>query len=241
MKHPSHLFALIALATGIVASGLVCICAINGEMLAGSFTHEFQEQRERVLPSLAHADSNVTVTLRSGSSATVASRFDRDPTLIGWRPSSSMGVPMLLRPVGVVASLALSRTAGCQVAPGTNRYHSAVTATVPELRSVEADGSPLPEPLPGQVDNPFLVGTVATHCRLAAGEVRAEQFLFDSAVAAAKPVLADHMRNDGVLTKSLTSQIVEPFRACHLMSPWKEWLSSRTKNIPQHNMLQVSC
>jgi hypothetical protein len=54
-------------------------------------------------------------------------------------------------------------------------------------------------------------------------------------------VLADHMRNDGVLTESFTSQIIEPFRACHLMSPWKECLSSRTKNIPQHNMLQEYC
>ena len=241
MKYPSIRFALIALATGIMASGLIGVCTVDGETLTGPYSHEFQEQRERILPAFAHTDSLAAV-VRVGSIACVeASLFDTGPDLISGRNTSARGVTVRRWPVGVTTLLTLCRTTASEVAATDDGLSSAVTATVPEIRLGEAQYRPLAETLPGQIDNPFLVGTVATHWRLACGKVRAEQFLFDAAVAAAKPVLADYMRNDGVLTESFTSQIIEPFRACHLMSPWKEWLSSRTKNIPQHNMLQVYC
>ena len=113
----------------------------------------------------------------------------------------------------VMVVLALSRTTGCQVAPSDDGFFSAVASAVPELRLGEAQYSPLAESLSGQVDDAFLVGAVATHWRQGLGEVRAEQLLFNAAFASAKPVLADNMRNDGVFTESLTSQIVEPFRS----------------------------
>lgn len=226
MKNPTMLFALIALAAGIVASGFTGVRTIDGEMLSSSLTHQFEEQGERVLPAFAHADTNITVALRSCSASSVATRLDRNPTLISGRPSISRSVPVF-RFVYFSDStlLALSRAAASEIACRTNGFVSAVTPAIPELRSSETQSSPLAESLAGQINDPILVSTVATHGRLALGEIRAEQLLLNSAIASAKPVLADDVRNDGVLAKSFASEIHEPFRACHLMSPWEEYLS----------------
>lgn len=233
MKNPSMLFALIALSAGIMASGFIGIDSINRETLARPLAHELQEQSERVLPSLAHTDSSITVVAGIGCATTIASGLDRNPSLVSRRPAITRCVTMCFGMHNSNAAvLALSRSAAPEVTHSTDRFSSAVTTAIPELRSRETQSSPLTKSLPGQINDSILISTVATHGRLALGEVRAEQLLLDAAIASAKPVLSDDVRNDRVLSKSFASQINEPFRACHLMSPSEEYLSGTHERYP---------
>jgi len=230
MKHPSILFAFIALAAGIVASRFVSVRAVDGQMLAGSFSHEFEEQGEGVLPSLAHANSGVSVVMVDTMVGVKASLFDAHPCLVGWRPLPFRGVAMFRWPVGVVARGALSRRALLQVSSIDDVFSSAVTTAEPLSLAIEFQDSPLSETLAGQVYDSFFVGAFAAHGRFALGEVWAEQFLFDAAVTPAEPVLTNDMGEDGVPSETLPSEIFELFRARHLMSSLERGcLTGRTK------------
>lgn len=205
-----------------MACCLILVGTIYGNVQGRSLAHRGKEVSEIGLPSFADANSFTSVW-RKGCSTT---GFNRNPDSVSDGASIVRTMPVCWFVLVIQsAGNALSRTAASEVACRTNGLVSAVTPAVPELRSRETQSSPLAETLAGQINDPILVSTVATHGRLALGEIRAEQCLLDSAIASAKPVLADDVRNDGVLAKSFASEIHEPFRACHLMSPWEEYLS----------------
>jgi hypothetical protein len=120
------------------------------------------------------------------------------------------------------AFLALSRTATPKVSGRADRFCSAITATQPELWTVETDGGPFSESPSCQVDDAVLGRAGSAHRHLAGEQVGAELILLDTAIASANPVLADDVRDHGVLPKSLSCDVSELLRAGHSTFSWKE-------------------
>lgn len=216
MKHPSILFAFLALATGIVAGGFVGVRAVNGEILGGPLAHLGEKQLEGILPALADTDAGVSVVFGRDSATTIASMLHRGPCLVCGRPLSFWTVPVFRRPLQVVAFPAFRGTTGFEIVCGADSFSSAVAAAKPGFRFNVADDSPGAETLSSQIDDSGFVGTIEAHCLFAFGKVRAAERFLSSAVAATEPVLAPDVRKHGVPSESFTSEINEPFRASHL-------------------------
>lgn len=220
MKNPTFLFAFIALAAGIVASGLVGVCAVNGEVLGCSLSHEFKEQRERILPSLTHADTGIAVMFREVGSASIASSFGRSPREISWRHCPVWTVPVRrFMPLSQAAFLTLSRTARSQVSTTDDGFSSAVATAFPELRFVEAQNGPFTETLSGHIDDARFVITCTAHGGHAVNEVVSGVSLLRSADALTEPFVSASVGNDRVFPERHSSQITKTMRSCHDISP----------------------